>query len=47
MHGHEGLGIVVDRGIGVKDYDCKIGDYVATRGELHMQTTTTVGNDMG
>ena len=42
MHGHEGLGqVVVDRGIGVHDYDVKVGDYVATRGELHMQTTTT------
>ena len=33
MHGHEGLGQVVARGSGVHDYDIKIGDYVATRGE--------------
>jgi len=33
MHGHEGLGQVVERGSKVKDWDCKIGDYVATRGE--------------
>ena len=33
MHGHEGLGQVIDRGEGVHDYDVKIGDYVATRGE--------------
>ena len=32
MHGHEGLGQVVVRS-GVHDYDIKIGDYVATRGE--------------
>ncbi len=33
MHGHEGLGEVVERGSKVKDYDCKVGEYVATRGE--------------
>lgn len=33
MHGHEGLGQVIDRGSKVRDWDCKIGDYVATRGE--------------
>ena len=33
MHGHEGLGQVVARGSGVHDYDVKVGDYVATRGE--------------
>ena len=33
MHGHEGLGQVVERGAGVQDWDCKVGDYVATRGE--------------
>jgi len=33
MHGHEGLGQVVERGSRVNDWDCKIGDYVATRGE--------------
>ena len=33
MQGHEGLGQVVARGSGVHDYDVKIGDYVATRGE--------------
>ena len=33
MHGHEGLGQVIARGSGVHDFDCKIGDYVATRGE--------------
>lgn len=33
MHGHEGLGQVIERGPGVHDYDIKVGDYVATRGE--------------
>ena len=33
MHGHEGLGQVVERGPGVHNLDCKVGDYVATRGE--------------
>ena len=33
MHGHEGLGQVVEVGNGVGTYDCAIGDFVATRGE--------------
>ncbi len=33
MHGHEGLGQVVEVGNGVGTYDCVIGDFVATRGE--------------
>ena len=33
MSGHEGLGEVVARGSRARDFDVKIGDYVATRGE--------------
>ena len=40
MHGHEGLGRVIAVGNDIDD--CKIDDYVATRGELVMLMFTIV-----